>query len=420
MPSVISKAVISAALLAAAGTTSAFAADPDVIDLRGSVADRARPSYDAVGIHAGAFTIFPQASVSEKYNDNIYATDTNEQDDFITVLSSSASINSNWSRHALKLDAGVSKYIYADNTGENRLDWNVGAHGVLDIRRDTRFSAGATYAQLHEDRGDPNSPAAAAEPTEYDLFGATAAFDQRFNRLTARLSGTYSNYDYKDVPSIAGPLIDQDDRDRVEYEEALRLGYDVSPDTNVYVQGTVNQRDYDLDPPAVAINRDSDGYNVVVGSDFRLSSLAQGSVFVGYQQQSYDNSAFSDVSGLSYGADVEWYVTPLTTVTFSAASTVEETTTVGASGYLQQMGGIRVDHELLRNLILNGRVSYSVADYEGVNRTDNTIGAGLGFDYLLNRNLSLGFGYDFAKKDSDAIGEDYTRNQIGLTLTGKL
>lgn len=419
MPSVISKAVITAAILAA-GTTSAFAADPDVADLRGSVADRARPSYDAVGIHAGAFTIFPQASVSEKYDDNIYATDTNEKDDFITVLSTSASINSNWSRHALKLDAGVSKYIYADNTGENRLDWNVGASGVLDITRDTRFSAGATYAQLHEDRGDPNSPTAAAEPAEYDLFGATAALDHRFNRLTARLSGAYSDYDYKDIPSIAGPLIDQDDRDRVEYEEALRLGYDVSPDTNVYVQGTVNQRDYDLDTPVVAVNRDSDGYNVVVGSDFRLSSLAQGGVFIGYQRQSYDNTAFSDVSGLSYGANIEWYMTPLTTVTFSAASTVEETTTAGASGYLQQMGGIRIDHELLRNLILNGHVSYSVADYEGINRTDNTIAAGLGFDYLLNRNFSLGFGYDFAQKDSDAIGEDYTRNQIGLTLTGKL
>jgi hypothetical protein len=419
MSSVIPKALI-ATLVLAGSAGSAFAADPETTDLRGSVAERPRPSYDAVGIRAGAFMILPQASVSEKYNDNIYATDTNETDDFITTLGASIAVNSGWSRHALNLNAGVSKDIYADNTGENRLDWNVGANGRLDVTRDTRLSGGASYAQLHEDRGDPNSPAAAAEPTEYDLLSANAAFDQRFNRLTARVSGGYENYDYKDVAATGGGIIDQDDRDRVQYEEALRFGYDVSPDTNVYVQGTLNQRDYDLSPPTVPTNRDSDGYAVAVGSDFRLSSLAQGGIFVGYQSQSYDNPAFSDVSGLSYGADVEWYTTPLTTVTFSAAATVEETTSVGASGYLSQTVGIRVDHELLRNVLLNGRVSYANDDYEGISRTDDIVRAGLGVDYLVNRNFTLGLGYDFTNKNSNVAGVDYTRNQIGLTLTGKL
>jgi hypothetical protein len=419
MPSVIPKALI-AALVLAGSAGSAFAVDPETTDLRGSVAERPRPSYDAVGIRAGAFMILPQASVSEKYNDNIYATDTNETDDFITTLGASIAVNSGWSRHALNLNAGVSKDIYADNTGENRLDWNVGANGRLDVTRDTRLSGGASYAQLHEDRGDPNSPAAAAEPTEYDLLSANAAFDQRFNRLTARVSGGYENYDYKDVAATGGGIIDQDDRDRVQYEEALRFGYDVSPDTNVYVQGTLNQRDYDLSPPTVPTNRDSDGYAIAVGSDFRLSSLAQGGIFVGYQSQSYDNPAFSDVSGLSYGADVEWYMTPLTTVTFNAAATVEETTSIGASGYLSQTVGIRIDHELLRNVLLNGRVSYANDDYEGISRTDDIVRAGLGVDYLVNRNFTLGLGYDFTNKDSNAAGVDYTRNQIGLTLTGKL
>jgi hypothetical protein len=420
MPSVFSKVLITAAMLAASAG-SALAADPvDTSDLRGSVKDRPRPSYDAVGIRAGAFMIYPKASVSEAYNDNIYATDTNTTDDFITGLSTSVAVNSDWSRHALNLNAGVTKYIYAQNTGENRLDWNVGANGALDVTRDTRFTAGASYAQLHEDRGDPNSPAAAAEPTEYDLLSANAGFTQRFNRLAAKITGTYDDYDYKDVSSIAGATIDQDDRDRKEYTEALRLGYDVSPDTNVYVQGTINQRKYDLQPPVVGVNRDSDGYAAVIGSDFRLSSLAQGGIYIGYQAQSYDDAAFSDVTGLSYGANIEWYMTPLTTITFDAASTVQETTTVGASGYLDQTVGIRIDHELLRNVLLNARVAYSNDKYETIDRTDNTIVAGLGFDYLVNRNFTLGFGYDYTKKDSDAAGDDFTRNQIGITLTGKL
>ncbi len=419
MPSTFSKALI-VSVIFGTGIGSAFAADAEMVDLRGSIRDRARPSYDAMGIRAGAFTVFPSAALTETYDDNIYATDTNTADDFITTLGAAIAVNSNWSRHALNFNAGVSKYVYADNTGENRLDWNVGADGRLDVTRDTQFTGKLAYAQLHEDRGDPNAPLAAVEPIEYELFSANASFIQRFNRLSAQLSGGYSDYDYKNVASTGGGIIDQNDRDRREYEESLRLGYDVSPDTNVYVRGTLNQRDYKLSTPVVAVNRDSDGYALVVGSDFRLSSLAQGGIFVGYQKQRYDDASFSDVSGLSYGANVEWYLTPLTTVTFNAASTVEETTSVGASGYLSQTGGIRIDHELLRNLLLNGEVSYTNSKYEGIERTDNTLSAGLGFDYLVNRNFTLGLGYNYTDRKSDAAAADYKRNQIGLTLTGKL
>ena len=364
--------------------------------------------------------MFPQASIAGKYDDNIYATDVNETDDFITELATSVSVESGWSRHALNFVAGVNQYIYADNTDENRLDWNVGADGLIDVTRDTQIRGALAYRQLHEDRGDPSAPAAASEPTEYTLLTGTASVDHKFNRLTTRISGGYSEYDYKDVLSTTGVVIDQDARDRAQYEEALRVGYDVSPDTNVYVQGTLNQRDYDLTVPAVAVNRDSDGYSVVAGSDFRLSNLMQGGVFVGYQEQTYDDPTLADTTGLAYGASVEWYVTGITTISLDAASTIEETTTIGASGYNAQQAGIRVDHELLRNVLLNARVSYESDDYEGVARTDDKLRAGLGVDYLLNRNFSLGVDYNYTDNDSTLAGNDYKRNIIGLMLTGKL
>ncbi len=410
-----------AAVLVALGAGSVAADESGGSDQRGdSVRYRTRPAYDAVGVHAGAFTVFPQASVTGSFDDNIYATNVNETDDFITELATSVSVESGWSRHALNFVGGVSQYIYADNTDENRLDWNVGADGRIDVTRDTQIRGALAYRQLHEDRGDPSAPAAASEPTEYNLLTGSASVDHKFNRLTTRISGGYSNYDYKDVLSTLGAVIDQDDRDRDQYEEALRIGYDVSPDTNVYVQGTLNQRDYDLTVPAVAVNRDSDGYAVVAGSDFRISNLMQGGVFVGYQRQSYDDPTLAESSGVAYGANVEWYVTPLTTITFDAASTIEETTTAGASGYNAQSAGVRVDHELLRNVLINARVSYEQDDYDGVARSDDKVRAGLGLDYLLNRNFTVGVGYDYVDNSSDVAGNEYKRNIVGLTLTGKL
>ncbi|MBI1260831.1 MAG: outer membrane beta-barrel protein [Rhizobiales bacterium] len=405
------------------GVTGAALAEEATTDQRGvSVKERARPDYDAAGIRAGSFMVYPTASVSEIYDDNIYAVDTGETDDFITKLASSVAVNSNWNRHALNLNAGLSQLLYADNTDEDNFNWNIGGSARLDILRDTNVSVNAGFAQAHEDRGSPSSPGLAAEPTEYFTTDAGVTFFQRFNRLFGELGATYMKYDYKDVDAVGGGTINQDQRDRNEYTQSLKLGYSVSPDTSLYIRGTLNQRDYRLRPPSVGItvDRNSNGYEVVGGSDFKISNIMQGGVYVGYHEQDYEAVGLSNASGVAFGADVDWFITPLTTINLNASSSIQETTTAGASGY-QSMGvGLTVDHELLRNVILSGNVGYSNDDYDTISRQDDYISAGLGVDYLLNRNFELGLKYDYKDRNSDIVGNDYSRNQLGLTLTGKL
>lgn len=419
----MSASILSKTLIAAIAATALYtvpvsiASAQEITDNRNvGVRDRARPGYDAVGIRAGGFMVYPEASVTGTYNDNIFASDVGEVDDFITTLAAGIAVQSNWSRHALNLNAGLAQLLFADNSDEDRLDWNIGGNGRVDITRDTNISGGLSYAQLHEDRGAPNAVGLAAEPTEYTLFQAEAALAHRFNRVTTRIGATYADYDYDSVPLIGGGVLNQDDRDREQFTQFLRLGYDVSPDTNLYVQGTLNQRKYDQQPPVVLLDRDSDGWAIVGGADFRLTNLAQGEVYIGYQEQSFDDPTLPDISGLAFGAAVDWFVTPLTTIRINAASTVEETVAAGASGFLDQSVGLRIDHELMRNVIVGARASYANQDFEGIARSDDTIRAGLGVDYLINRNLSAGLEYGYTDRDSNVPGLDYMRNEIGLTL----
>lgn len=422
--SIVSKAMIAAVAVTAfyaAPITSISAQDLEIVDNRNvSVRERVRPGYDPVGVRAGAFTVFPEASVTGTFDDNIFATDTNTESDFITTLAASVSAASNWSRHALNLRAGLAQKLYADNSDEDRLDWDVSGDGRLDITSDTNVTAGVAYAELHEDRGAPNAIGLAAEPTEYSLFEGNVALNHRFNRVTSSIGATYADYDYDTVPLTGGGTLNQDFRDREEFTQFLRLGYDVSPDTNLYIQGTLNQREYDQQPPAVAITRDSDGYEIVGGTEFRLTNLAQGGVYVGYQSQDYDDPTLSEIDGLAYGANVDWFVTPLATVRFEAASSVQETIQAGASGYMDNSVGLRIDHEFMRNVILGARASFANQDFEGVARDDDVIGAGLSIDYLINRNFSLRLGYDYTDRDSSVAGLDYSRNEIGLTLSAGL
>ena len=62
------------------------------------------------------------------------------------------------------------------------------------------------------------------------------------------------------------------------------------------------------------------------------------------------------------------------------------------AGYLASSVAAGVDHELLRNLLLNANAGYENDFFQGVSRTDAVFSAGAGIRYLLNRNLYLGSG----------------------------
>ena len=61
--------------------------------------------------------------------------------------------------------------------------------------------------QLHEDRGDPDSPTNASEPIEFTRTNAELAYQQRFNRVTGRIGIGAENENYDDVASITGTTL---------------------------------------------------------------------------------------------------------------------------------------------------------------------------------------------------------------------
>ena len=91
-----------------------------------------------------------------------------------------------------------------------------------------------------------------------------------------------------------------------------------------------------------------------------------------------------------------------------------------ADGNLQNAVGLEVQHELLRNVLLNGTLDYTRDDFQGTGRTDNVYGAGAGVSYLLNRNLTLDATYRFTKRDSDDNDVEFDRNIVLVGFTARL
>jgi len=385
-----------------------------------TVFDRRRPEVAPIGLRAGSFLIFPGVDVVEEYNDNIFATEDDEESDFITRLQPDLTIESDWNNHLLRLNGYGDFGFYADNSDENYEDYGASIGGRLDVRRSTNVRAVARYDHRHEERSSPDD-VNGSEPTEYDRFGSTLVGSHRLNRLRFMLRGDYQALDFDDVPRAVGPDINNDDRDRQRFEGALNIGYEIQPSYLAFVEGSYNVVDYDDAVDDNGVDRDNDGYQVTAGIEIDFGGLMFGNFFAGYRDQTFDDPVLDDASGVTGGADVTWNVTPLTTLIGSASSTVRESTTTDTAGNISSSRifttiGLEAQHELLRNLLLGATASYSRDDFQGISRTDNIYRFGLSATYLIHRHAYLSADYSLRTRDSDAPNQDFLENAVFLTL----
>lgn len=383
-------------------------------DMRGQpVADRPRSDYDPVGLRAGGFLVLPSIAVEATYDDNIYAQESRKDDDYIFIIAPKLLIRSDWNVHYMEFHAAAELGRHHDFTAEDYDDYQAGLEGRLDIAQGWSATATSDYRRAHDERGTP-SDAGGREPTEYDMVYSALGLNRTETRITLRALGTMTYYNYDDTPGAGAAIIDQDFRDRTEYAGSVRLGYEFMPDVSTFIQGNLNWRDYDSG------NRDSDGYRLDTGFAFDFGGITTGEIYAGYRSQNYDSPDFSSQSGFSYGGSLLWNPSGLTSVQLSLINDLNESTLAGASGYVSNGASLQIDHELQRNVLIGGRIGYTENDYRGLDRLEKMWTAGAKADYLLNRSLRLGVSYTLTDRSVNVTGQDYTRNQVMLSLRGSL
>lgn len=378
-----------------------------------TVEQRRRPQFDPLGIRAGSYLIFPSLTAGGEYDSNVFASENDEEDDFGLLLRPRINMNSQWSRHALNfsLFGDIARY---DEFDENNFeDFGMSANGRLDITRNDKLIGTLRLAREHENRDSPEATARRDILTYFDGL-AQLGYRRDFNLVFFVVTGTFNRVDYQEED------FNEDRRDIIDLNGDLRIGYKVSPRFNLFVQGDYTVVRYDKTPDTAGFDRDSSGYGLSVGSEIDITGILFGEVQLGYVSRDYDDDDLDGVSGPGGRAQLTWNVTGLTSLIFEASGGIVETTQNGASANLQSNVSVEVQHELLRNVLLNGRLGYIRDDFQGIDRTDNTYRARATVRYLLNRNLSVDGGYEFGTRDSDVNGADYDRHIVRLGLSARL
>jgi hypothetical protein len=376
-----------------------------------TVTSRSRPELDPLGIRSGGMFFYPQLSIAELYDSNIFSTDTLKVDDYITQISPGLQLRSDWNNHALNLFAASDIGYYADNDSENYVDYTLGGDGRIDATRDTSLDWAISHVQRHEDRGSVDD-GGGAEPNEFTVLTPEISLSQSFGRFSLKVGGGLQRFDFDDSSTT-----NHDDRDRDEWEGTLRLGYEIVPGYEAFIRGAYFARAYEqtVDDGAPE-RRSSTGYETVVGTALDFTGVTTGEIFAGFRAQNPDEPTFGDISGAQYGGNITWNPSGLTTVTGFVERTIEETTLDGSPGYFATHSGLSVDHELLRNLLLGVNLDYTVRAYEEIGRDDKDLEAGLYGKYMMNRNLYISANYDYTRRNSNVGGEDFLKNVFMLKL----
>jgi hypothetical protein len=396
-----------------------------------SVSQRPHPELDPLGLRVGSFLVSPSLEIGEMYDSNIYGRRIDAVSDWITQIQPMVTVNSDWNRHAASFYARGDISEYADHSSQSMQNFELQATGRLDIQRGSYLEGWAGYQLEHEAPYTPDSQAAAAQaglgtfaidPTEYAVEIGHLAYVYSPRRIGIEVAADLAALQFSNPQASNGSTIIESDRSRKEITLTPKLSYELMPGYQAYVQGMVNWRLYDsqFDSSADRLQRTSNGYGGAVGTQFNLSHVITGDIYLGYETQEYDDVRLGSTNGLDFGAKVLWNVTQLTSVSLVASRSIGETILVGSSGFFDTRSALTVEHELLRNLLLTAGVNYERSEYQGINRDDNDYGATAGAQWRFNRNFAVSLTGTVQNRLSNQGDNNFVRETLLLSVKGQI
>jgi hypothetical protein len=382
---------------------AAFAQSADNPFERGrytAVTERWQPDFDPEPIRAGSFDVAASLGLSGGYNDNIFFESEDAESDTIVSVRPDIVARSDWSSHALTAGAAVDHKEYLSNDSESSTDYNAFIDGRLDVQRGLELIGNINTGHTTEPRYQPGNDDD-GEQAEYDTLGA--GIGVRFRRDRIQIEGRAKTFE-QDFNTL------YDFRDVTENSLFGRASYAISPDVAVFVQGEQSEQDYEEtvgDP-----SRDGSRTNVQVGASFELQAPFRGEIAIGSVEEDKDDPVWADTSGFSVDGRVFWFPTQITTVTFRANQGVSDPGIRDAPSAKNASYGVRVDHELRRNIVIFGDAAYGKYDYEGIDREDEYTAFQAGLAYKINKRMHADISYRLNNQESNGVDADPVRRSV--------
>ena len=414
----------------AAGTNRALAQDEPDIAQTVHVYEMARPAYDSAGIMQGSFLIFADGSQTAAYDDNIFASNKRIAEDFVSTTNEILSAGSQWLKHSLSGRIFATQQVYANHSTENAYTYGGEGAGRLDVTNDVYLQGQVAAAQLAQPRATPEMDANAIERPVYNTYTGTASAYAKRNKWFDRFGVSVHKNAYISSSNAS--------RSGTQYIVFNRIGRDLSPFLNVYVEGSYAMHEWVHRPEF----RNFDLLTSVIGGRFQIPGVLDLIVSAGALRQDFHYSAFDTLVTPTFNAQLLWNVMPLTSVILTGDRTVFGTETFcGGTPAACAAGAVRPDqrntresttavagiqHEFRHNLLGEIRFRYEHDRFDFNGLIDNTFTLNLNTRFLINRHWEAQLEYAHNVRTAN-LPENrtfntgpYDENVVSLTLKAGL
>lgn len=354
------------------------------------------------------------ASETLSYDDNIYLTDKNTKESFISTTRVGADYKAQIPSTGLKLtaDAGVGYNAYTEKASKNNYWEALGGFGLSN----DQFKLG--------------------DRVLYTSDPANSSLTQRKKRLnnTGYVSYVTSREKMFGIGFLAEDSYDRYFESEMQYltRNRLDLGaqlyYNMTAKTNFFVEymfSDIDYKNYVGNSGVNAKTKNSHGNRLGLGVNGQIASKVTGTAKVTYDMRDYEHSLagaddYNDLVG--YYVALTWKPTVRNVVRLSGERKMEETFFGDATGYNRYFADTLISlygsHKLTDKLTASLTLSWENMDYakrvNGVKRDDNLYVVRPQVDYQFKDWLSAGVWYQFRTRHSNWNTADYDSNKAGI------
>lgn len=379
---------------------------------------QALATADPASFTAGPLEITPELSLDTRYDDNIFRSFTDEDDDIIFEVRPKLTAISEWRENSFSFEAELIDATYEDSDPDEYTDWTVDSDLHLEANSRNAFDVYAGYHFLHEARGSGFSQADGQlfllldRPDTYEevVYGAAYTFGGDDSKGRIRLAADVydKEYDRFQLDNITR------DRDNTTFKGTFYWA--VSDRTDLVFEGRYTDVDYDEASQDPTPGLDSEETAALVGLEWEATGKTTGRILLGAVDKDFDDDARDDWEWeFTWDADVFFQANDFHLFSFGAANVVSEA--VGTSDFINTDEYTATwDWEVndLTRINASGRVAKD--EYEGDVREDDLYLFTVGVERDVRRWFTIGLSYTYDERDSNVSTLDYERNVILLGL----
>ncbi|MBI4832587.1 MAG: outer membrane beta-barrel protein [Candidatus Lindowbacteria bacterium] len=362
-------------------------------------------------IHMGPLRIYPGMALSGKYTDNFFLTSEDEKENFLRILSPSLALQLPAQRHTLQMEYRADVITLGQFERYNTDEHYAQALANMRFGRGLTLNVGDTFRRSST---PPDFDGDTREEFNFNSTAVEAAY-QFGRRYTAKLSYAHSVKDF--------------DSSRAEidnYQEDAASGtlyYRFLPKTWALVEYYFSSVD---NTDQGAVSTDNDNHRLWVGLSWEPTAKLRGTAKGGYIKRDYDDIS-EDHDSFGMQANLQYSVTSRTMLDLSASREIIQTEATRGEqpfgvDYFRTGGTALLRHKLTGKIdgVVEGAFfndDYSDDDATGTEREDDRVSFGLGVDYHIKEWLAVTTRYRYLDNDSNISSEDYTENQVFISLS---